>query len=173
MNWKGKLVAGAALLFTWQLALADIVWDWSSDGEVGTFTTTGSNLAPLGAGTFSIIDFAVSATDDGIALGSVGGGDYIFGAGAAPSLTWDGSAVTVLDDNDGSFPGLLFISDGSNVLQFAASSLNVILGGTTPKGAQPMSIAPRLTGTASEPATLALGLVGLAAFGLRRRKLKA
>src|SRR4051812_12468031 len=97
------LWAGAALLLATLPASATIVWDWSFNGEAGTFLTDGvatANVAAPGRYT-NILDFAVTSSAAGAGLGSVSGGQYStlevsspVGTDPSAYFDWDGSSVT-------------------------------------------------------------------------------
>lgn len=89
-----RLLTMAATLSTASLASADITWDWSWNSEAGQFITTGDlvgNAAP--AATYTILDFTVTQTGNGMPIGSLSGGEYaVF---QAPQwFDWDGATAT-------------------------------------------------------------------------------
>lgn len=79
-------------------ASAGIQWTWSNaftGTEQGTFTTDGSydgGGAP--AGTYTILDYSVTASAWGLPMGSVSGGEYYINQPTI-GFDWDGSAPTV------------------------------------------------------------------------------
>ena len=95
-----SMVIILALLLTCATAQANIQWTWTNAGtgtEQGTFTTAGDlvgDLAP--AGTYTVLDFSVTASHYGLPLGSISGGVYSIGMpdigfdwdGAGPTLFW-------------------------------------------------------------------------------------
>jgi hypothetical protein len=80
------------------VAQAGIEWTWANAGtgtEQGTFITDGalvSEAAP--AGTYTIIDFSVTATAYSIPIGSMSAGDYYTNQPEI-GFDWDGAAPTV------------------------------------------------------------------------------
>jgi hypothetical protein len=102
----GMLMTGAVMMAAMGMlaasARANIVWNWSAAGGVhqGTFITTGSNTAPLAAGSYTITDgsYIVSSF---MPLGSISGGQYVtsgaFGTGGPYTIGWNGSAVTSIN----------------------------------------------------------------------------
>ena len=93
-------------------AQAGIVWSWTNAGtgtEQGTFITDGnlvSDLAP--AGTYTVIDFSVTATAYIIPIGSMSSGDY-FTNQPDIGFDWDGSIPTVFWRSSG------FYTNGINL----------------------------------------------------------
>lgn len=93
-----KAAAVAALFLTSVNAQASVVWNWSFQGEAGTFTTSGTapgNVAA--AGTYNLEDFSVTTSGLGNAIGSLLGGQYSAGGQGASlpyDFNWNGSAVT-------------------------------------------------------------------------------
>ncbi|MBU0740901.1 hypothetical protein KKG45_11650 [bacterium] len=79
-------------------AQAGVQWSWSNAGtgtELGTFITDGelvSDQAP--AGTYTVVDFSVTASAYDIPIGSMSGGDY-FTNQPEIGFDWDGSVPTV------------------------------------------------------------------------------
>ena len=74
-------------------APAEIVWDWSFVSESGQFVTDGSNASP---GTYTLLDFSVTASATGGTIGSLSAGDYLTGAWDTDepfSFYWDGGQV--------------------------------------------------------------------------------
>lgn len=73
---------------------AAIVWNWSFEGEAGQFVTDGTT--PM-AGSYTMLDFSVTASAVGGTLGSLSGGEYgtnAFSTDEPFSFVWDGSQVT-------------------------------------------------------------------------------
>lgn len=82
---------------------ASIIWDWSFNGESGTFVSEGDSLA---AGNLLVTDFTVSASLMGATLGSWSGGDYTpneYGNTAPYWINWDGNSVTELISSGGNW----------------------------------------------------------------------
>jgi hypothetical protein len=87
-------------------AHAAIEWTWTNTGtgtEQGTFITDGAlvgNLAP--AGTYTVIDYSVTASAYGAPIGSVSSGEYFINQ---PDIgfDWDGSAPTVFWRSSGTY----------------------------------------------------------------------
>ncbi len=79
-------------------ALAAIEWTWVNSGtgtEQGTLITDGvlvGDLAP--AGTYTILDYTVTASAHGVLIGSVSDGTYVI-EHPDQGFDWDGSAPTV------------------------------------------------------------------------------
>ncbi len=87
-----------ALAATCGVAQAGIEWTWVNAGtgtEQGTFITNGELVAAAApAGTYTILDFSVTATAYGIPLGSMSAGDY-FTNQPEIGFEWDGAAPTM------------------------------------------------------------------------------
>ena len=87
------------------VANAGIEWTWVNAGtgtEQGTFITNGELVAQAApAGTYTILDFSVTATAYDIPIGSMSAGDYFTNQpeigfnwdGAAPTMFWRASGV--------------------------------------------------------------------------------
>ncbi len=86
------------LTMTCGTAQAAIEWTWANAGtgtEQGTFITDGAlvgDLAP--AGSYTVLDYSVTASAHGAPIGSVSGGEYRIHQ-ADMGFDWDGSAPTV------------------------------------------------------------------------------
>jgi hypothetical protein len=98
------LFAGFAILLATVPANATILWDWSFNGEAGTFLTDGTapaNVAPPGQ--YTLQNFAVTSSAAGAGLGSLTGSQYmlvnILGPppGGPTAFDWNGSSVTDWD----------------------------------------------------------------------------
>jgi hypothetical protein len=80
------------------VANAGIEWTWVNAGtgtEQGTLITDGELVAQAApAGTYTILDFSVTATAYGIPLGSMSAGDY-FTNQPDIGFDWDGAAPTM------------------------------------------------------------------------------
>ncbi len=93
-----RIRAALALCFlfvTADLGQAQVQWDWSWGSEAGYFITDGS--APNGvapAGTYNVLDFAVTASSRPGLIGSMSGGGYNEGTQPGTGFTWDGSSDT-------------------------------------------------------------------------------
>src|SRR4029079_5487367 len=83
------------LLLSAASSSADQIWGWSFADERGTFRTDGLSPVP---GTYTMIDFSVTASAASGTLGSISGGEYI-AAGSdsvAPyTMKWGGQAGTL------------------------------------------------------------------------------
>ncbi len=85
---------------------ADINWVWINAGtgtEQGTFVTDGNLVgtdAP--AGSYTLLDFSVTASIYGATLGSVSGGQWLIGQPDV-GFEWDGSQATQLWRQNGDF----------------------------------------------------------------------
>jgi hypothetical protein len=88
------------------VANAGIEWTWANAGtgtEQGTFITDGalvSEAAP--AGTYTIIDFSVTATAYDIPIGSMSEGDYYTNQPEI-GFDWDGAAPTIFWRESGTY----------------------------------------------------------------------
>jgi hypothetical protein len=95
-----------ALLLACGTAQAGILWTWTNAGtgtEQGTFLTDGelvSGEAP--AGSYTLVDFTVTASVYPLPIGSVSGGEYSIGQPSAGFL-WDGAAPTQFWRSSGIF----------------------------------------------------------------------
>lgn len=75
-------------------ASASIIWNWSFTSEAGQFVTDGTNAVP---GTYTLVDFSVTASTTGGTIGSLSGGQYfvpLFSTDPPLSFVWDGTQVT-------------------------------------------------------------------------------
>ena len=87
-------------------AQAGIQWTWVNAGtgtEQGTLVTDGElvgGLAP--AGSYTVVDFSVTATAYALPLGSCSGGEFAIGQPEI-GFDWDGSAPTVFWRSNGSY----------------------------------------------------------------------
>jgi hypothetical protein len=136
---SGKLIAIAtifsiAVAVSSGVARADVIWNWSFDGQAGTLTTGGSAVGGTAlAGTYTLIDFSVTTSAAGEQLGSVSGGQYSDSSGTLSteppySLQWSGSAVTQFDQSGSNLANWWVIEDTSLaeyfLFGFGVSGLN-------------------------------------------------
>jgi len=165
---------------------ADVIWDWSFEGETGTFMTDGA--APGGVappGTYDLLDFSVTSSAAGEPIGSLSGGQYIasgFDTGLPYSFTWDGSAVTAwLKTGINTFdwwvfdtasePNLYYFfgwappntNDPTSAAVYDTATVAVVSTGT---------VTVSVPGVVPEPATWTMMLLGFCALGaaLRTRR---
>ncbi len=76
---KRMLITVLAIL-TATIAHADIQWLWINGGtgtEQGTFVTTGEYSAEVPDGSYTVLDYSITASAYGAILGSHSGGEYI------------------------------------------------------------------------------------------------
>jgi PEP-CTERM motif len=162
---------------------ADQIWIWSFAGERGTFLTDGTQAVP---GTYTMIDFSVTASSAGGTLGSVSGGQYIAEGSESVqpyAMNWNGQAVTLWSAAGTNFfnwwpfsdlvdpPKAYFfgwradpVSGQVNDVHSAAlwSGSFAIIGG-------PVAVRPAAEpGPVPEPATLSLFMFGIAGAGAQR-----
>jgi hypothetical protein len=104
----------AAVLVVWLAseARADTLWTWSYASESGTFLTDGD--PPCGesapAGTYSILDFSVTASTFPGNVGSLSGGEFSQNQ-PVQGFVWDGVEPTQWFRSSGAF------TNGSNFLR--------------------------------------------------------
>ncbi len=98
MKKFAKAGIAMALLSASTSAQASIVWNWSFQGEAGTFTTSGTAPGNVAApGTYNLEDFSVTSSALGNVVGSLQGGQYLaggLGASLPYDFNWNGTAVT-------------------------------------------------------------------------------
>ena len=88
----------SVVLCLWMGAVAEaepLTWRWSFAAEQGRFVTDGTAHVP---GTYTLLDFAVTASSAGGTIGSVSDGQYDasgFTTERPYSFVWDGSRVTL------------------------------------------------------------------------------
>jgi len=168
----------SVLVFTSEGARANSVWNWSFAGESGQFVTDGSGSGP---GTYNLIDFSVTSSSAGGAIGSLSGGQYTDGLHNTYlpfSFVYDGAAVTMWESAGGnSFDWWVFEGVASAVSYFFGWDTGNINDPT--KAAWWISNTPGDNGAATvsvvgaavpEPVTMLLfsiGVVGLAGSKLR------
>jgi hypothetical protein len=165
---------------------ASIIWDWKADGtnHTGTFTTDGSDAAPLAAGSYTITDVTFLTSS------FMPPGSYPFpirSRGTTPPYTieWDGTSVTGIDDAGmGSINGLVAGVDRDVIAIFGANGFGADGPGsydfvieTPPMGqrGEDLMVMPRLAtggpGVIPEPTSLLVwGLLVAAAIAARSRR---
>jgi hypothetical protein len=127
-----KIIATAlALLLVCSVAQANIHWTWTNaitGTEIGTFDTDGDLVgADALPGSYTILDFSVTASLYGAPIGSVSGGEYYIGM---PDIgfEWNGSAPTEFWRQNGGYTNGfgLWVSEGSapNVPDYIAFSVD-------------------------------------------------
>src|SRR5438046_2787054 len=101
-KWIG-LFAGLAFLSAPFPVNATVLWDWSFNGEAGTFLTDGTASGNVAApGAYALLDFSVTSSTAGAGLGSLASGYQLIGIlSPAPvvyfgptAFDWGGSSVT-------------------------------------------------------------------------------
>jgi hypothetical protein len=101
---------------------AAITWNWAvghSPGgpeHHGTFTTAGSNMAPLAPGSYVITDFSMTASPL-MPIGGISGGTYMFGGELGTSgpysIVWDGMALSDFTSSGVAAPDTVEIKSGT------------------------------------------------------------
>jgi hypothetical protein len=180
------LFAGFALLLATSPANAAVLWDWSFNGEAGTFLTDGTATANVAAsGRYFFQDFAVTSSAAGAGLGSVSGGQYsplevLSPVGTDPNtyFDWDGSSVTDWyhgGSNAWGFHDLTAGGDEVYVFGAFGNSQTAALAGSQviSEGTVLITVAgPVLAEPVPEPSTWAMMILGFAGVGFmayRRR----
>ncbi len=167
-------------------ASAQITWSWSFGAEAGQFLTNG--IAPGGVaapGTYSFVDFIVTASGEGAPLGSVSGGDYLasgLGSVLPYDFDWDGSSVTrwnsggvnsfdwwVFDQVSDSEWSYLFGWKQNNVNDATQADYYSVRKGFTQPSAF-VTVTPGATTTVPEPSSVILVAAGIIAIGVHRRR---
>jgi hypothetical protein len=170
-----KLAAAAALLAMASTSHA-ITWTWSFGTERGTFETDGTGAA----GTYQVLDFAVTASGVGGTIGSFSDGAYTannLGTTMPYSFDWDGTQITQWHKVGGntfdwniyqqtSQPDHFYFfgwADGNLNVPMSAGYFDMTRANTVASGALSLSPVP-------EPTSLALMLGGVSLLALRARK---
>jgi hypothetical protein len=185
------LVASLLALST---ANATIVWDWSFNGEAGTFQTDGIAQGNVAApGQYNFQNFAVTSSAAGAGLGSVTGGQYAWilatflpapGGKSFTAFDWNGSSVTEWyragwESNWVFMPWVLYSKTGSTIYglydfgdKYGAgldpTSAYLIGGGLISEGTLSVTVASPVP----EPSTWAMMIIGFCGLGFMayRRK---
>ncbi len=153
-------------------ANAAITWNWSFNGEAGTFVTdgdlSGGSALP---GVYQVTDFSVNQSAVGAPLGSMSGGGWNEGSQPGTGFTWDGSTDTQWFRNGGSLTNgaNYFSADATTRVAFFPGSYKVADGpdDNTYSSSSTLNLAPAAV---PEPSSLMLlSLCGLA-LGFRRKK---
>jgi hypothetical protein len=183
-----KAITSALVLFAASTSAdALIVWNWSFQGEAGTFTSGGTapgNVAA--AGTYTLEDFSVSTSALGHVTGSLLGGQYSVGGqgNLLPyDFNWNGSAVTFWN-MAGTFPSdvWLFRQTGAPNRRYVfgaddeSPQVNSALARTLSLesyGPVTVSVLGNSVGAIPEPAAWVMMLAGFGLVGsaMRRRQL--
>jgi PEP-CTERM motif len=176
-----KAGIAAALFGASASANASIVWNWSFQGEVGTFTTSGTALGNVATpGTYDLEDFSVAASATGRPLGTLLGGQYLSAFGAQDDFQWSGSAVTQWRTN--ARQHFLFFVDSVNEHSyfFGWNGLALDVGGgsvssesiASSYGPVNVSLPGNTIGAVPEPAAWAMMIAGFGVVGgaARRRR---
>jgi PEP-CTERM motif len=174
-----------ASLFALTPANATIVWDWSFNGEAGTFQTDGTataNVAPPGQ--YTLQNFTVTSSAAGAGLGSLTGGQYgligitYSGPGGPTAFDWNGSSVTEWD-RVGEYSEWVFLPRpgwedvyvfGGKVGAYDPTSAYLVVFGSQPISEGTLSIT--VADAVPEPSTWAmmiLGFLGLGWLAYRRK----
>lgn len=87
-------------------AKADILWNWVNAGtgtEMGTVITTGdASSGSVAAGSYTILDFSLSASNYALPIGYFSSGDYAIGQQDIGFL-WDGTTITQFWRSSGTY----------------------------------------------------------------------
>jgi hypothetical protein len=173
----------AVLLLSAADSRADQIWIWSFAGERGTFLTDGATGAP---GTYTMIDFVVTASAAGGTLGSISAGQYAADSNDSVqpySMKWDGQAVTLwtaagnnafnwwpfadlVEPPKGYYFGFRTDPASGQVNDVHAAAL---WGGSFALTQGPVTVRPAAEpAPIPEPATLSLLALGIAGVGAQR-----
>lgn len=122
-----KSILMTVILFAFAMGNAQgaMVWDWQFAGESGQFVTDGSDYA---GGTYTITEFIVLQSAEGMPTGSMGDGTYIENTYAwTPPFffVWDGTMVT---DWGESATGSLYIAFQRNSPGWPSDQPNYFFG---------------------------------------------
>ena len=178
----GLFAATALLLAT--PANASILWNWSFNGEAGTFLTAGTASASndVASGRYNLLDFAVTASASGADLGSISGGPYRKIGITVPEGTvvvtrfdWNGSSATGFQGEPGVVNWWLFMDPGnpSKFYSFGSDENNplgarLFADGSLSEG----TVLVTVSGAVPELSTWAMIILGFAGIGFmayRRR----
>jgi len=172
-----KMATLAATLITFGFlsggANAAILWQWSFDGEAGTFLTDGTLVGGSAvAGTYNVTDFSITQTAATIPLGSISGGQWNEGAQSGTGFAWDGSTDTEWFRAAGAFTNgaNYFPSVGFERISFFPGDYSVdnLLSSSNLASSNSLTLVP---GAVPEPSSVFLFGLGALALTARRKRI--